>query len=559
MGNYEFDFNENGPYGAAVRLLAGTDPHGKIVLDIGCGAAAVADPITASGATYVGIDVDAAAIEALAARGLEGHVVDLTAPDLATSLDKIVSGRSVAAVLCLDVLEHVPDPSAVLTSLGVIAEQDAELIISIPNVAHVDLARQLLAGRWEMTESGLLDRTHVRFFTESSLTELTTTTGWYESAREDFLLEQSDQHRALHPLFEPKTNVGSFLRTLRDEADDFGSVNQFVRRYHRGARRAPAAQDAGSVFLSIVIRTQGKRPLALSDVLCCLGAQTDLDFEVVIVVHDSTRLRAVQELVDDFEGNLAQRVRTLSCDGGTRSVPANVGLRAARGDYVVFLDDDDLVLANYVENVHEGAAEAPGTIVRWWAAEQKRTWGDDGYASGPLTPTYATRFDMLRHLRQNETPFHCFAFPRRLVELGFAFNETLTVCEDWDFLVRAASLCGVHDTEQMTAIYNKWSDKSSAHVVNPDEWLVMRALVHVELDKHALMLPPGSARNLDRVLERNEISERRIAELEAELAAIHQVSHNAHHALNELRSSTSWKFSAPVRAFGNIARRVRRR
>ncbi|HEX8870988.1 MAG TPA: methyltransferase domain-containing protein, partial [Lentzea sp.] len=311
MGNYEFDFNEHGPYGAAVRLLAGTDPHGKIVLDIGCGAAAVAGPITASGATYVGIDVDAAAIEALGARGLEGHVVDLTAPDLATSLDKIVSGRSVAAVLCLDVLEHVPDPSAVLTSVGVIADQDAELIVSIPNVAHVDLARQLLAGRWEMTESGLLDRTHLRFFTESSLTELMTTTGWYESAREDFVLEHSDQHRTLHPLFEPKTNVGSLLRTLRDEADDFGTVNQFVRRYHRGARREAPARAEGSVFLSIVIRTQGKRPLALSDVLCCLGAQTDLDFEIVIVVHDTARLRAVQELVDDFEGNLAQRVRTM--------------------------------------------------------------------------------------------------------------------------------------------------------------------------------------------------------------------------------------------------------
>ncbi|HEX8870321.1 MAG TPA: hypothetical protein VF821_31950, partial [Lentzea sp.] len=113
--------------------------------------------------------------------------------------------------------------------------------------------------------------------------------------------------------------------------------------------------------------------------------------------------------------------------------------------------------------------------------------------------------------------------------------------------------------DQMTAIYNKWSDKSSSHVVNPDEWLVMRALVHVELDKHPLLLPPGSARNLDRLQERNEINGRRIAELEAELAAIHQVSHNAHHALNELRSSTSWKVSAPVRAFGSLARRLRRR
>lgn len=573
MSNYEFHFNEHSPYGAAVRLLADTDPNGRVVLDIGCGSAPVAEPLRERGATYVGIDLDEESVRKLADRGFESHVVDLVQPNLDEVLGKLLDGRELGAILCLDVLEHVPDPREVLEQLTALANAHpaAELVVSIPNVAHVDLARQLLSGRWDMTDSGLLDRTHLRFFTERTLTELMVTTGWYEAAREDFRLERSDQNLAGHPMFEPKATLGMFLRQVRDAADGHGEVNQFVRRYHRGAARRPAAVDAEAPFLSVVLRTQGKRPDSLLDVLCCLGAQTDLDFEVVLVVHDSSRARDVRELVDLFEGNLAHRVRVVPCDGGTRSRPANVGLRAATGEYVVFLDDDDFITANWVENIREGARTAPGKVIRWWAAEQHRTWYDEDSlaahaATGPLTPQYAKKFDMTRHIRQNETPFHCFSFPRALVELGFEFDEALTVCEDWEFLVRAASFCGVHDTEQMTSVYNKWSDRASSHAVASDEWLVMRSVVHVALDERPLLLPPGSVRDLDRKLEQLELGRHRIEALEAEIASVRhtlahteQVSTNAHHALAELRGSTSWKISAPVRLAGAVARRVFRK
>jgi hypothetical protein len=305
--------------------------------------------------------------------------------------------------------------------------------------------------------------------------------------------------------------------------------------------------------------------------LCCLAAQTCLDFEVVLVVHDSTRVTAVRSLVDEFEGNIAQRVRVVSCDGGTRGRPANVGLAEAAGEYLVFLDDDDLVTADWVENIRTSARAHRGMLVRWWAAEQKRKHGKgDELAShlavGPLTPTYATRFDLMRHIRQNETPFHCFAFPRSLVDLGFAFDEALTVCEDWQFLVRAASVCGVHDTDRMTSIYNKWADNTSAQAASADEWFAMRSVAHIGLDAQPLLMPAGSVRAVDRTLEKVETQERWIAHLESELAAIRrlladtqEVSNNAHHALNELRTSTSWKLSAPVRLLGKAARKLLRR
>ncbi|GAA1967314.1 glycosyltransferase [Amycolatopsis minnesotensis] len=570
MGEYAFKFTEQGPYGAAVRLLEGSDLRGKVVLDVGCGAAAMAAPVRALGATYVGLDVDADAVFKLVELGFEGHTADLTSPELTGTVRDVVAGRPVAALLCLDVLEHVPDPAAVLgaftDALG--SQQDVELVVSIPNVGHVDLARQLLCGRWNMTDTGLLDRTHLRFFTDRSVTELMSSAGWYEGAREDFPLAESDQHVAQHPAFGTETNLGALIGAVRSRVDGYGTVNQFVRRYHRGAPRQPEAAATAHRFLSVVVRTTGTRKQTLTEVLCCLAAQTDLDFEVVLVVHDLSKKDEVRRLVDEFESNLSHRVRVIGCDGGGRGRPANLGLREATGDYVVFLDDDDLVTANWVEAIHRGAEAHPGMVVRGWAAEQNRRWAAreelaDHAASGPLLPTYTTAFDLVGHIRQNRTPFHCFAFPRALVSLGFSFDETLTVCEDWHFLIRAASLCGVHDTGKLTSIYNRWSKDSSSHSVDSDEWNVMRSFIHVALDEQPLLLPPGSVRQLDKTLAAREEDQRTIGALRAELAAVRaqldalaQVSNNAHAAIGELRDSASWKASAPLRVAGRTGRKL---
>lgn len=578
MGDYEFDFSENSPYGAALGLLEGTDLTGKSVLDVGCGSAALAEPLQARGARYIGVDLDKDAILRLTDGGFEGHVVDLGSANLQQEVGDIIGDREVAALVCLDVLEHVPEPEAVLAALtAATANQPSmELIVSIPNVAHIDIARKLLLGRWDMTDTGLLDRTHLRFFTEQSLGEALARVGWFESVRRDFHLQRSDQHVAGHPAFELDTTLGRFLHMLRAGADDTTTVNQFVRRYHRGRKRQATQADDSRPFLSVVVRTSGERQETLVEVLLCLAAQTDLDFEIVLVLHNAAREADVTDLVNQFEGNLAQRVRHVTCPSGSRGRAANAGLDETRGSYVTYLDDDDLVTADWVAAIKAGAAAAPGRVVRSWAAEQSRHRTQPHElalhtATGPLRPVYAKPFDLIRHIRQNETPFHCFAFPRLLTDLGFRFDEALSVCEDWQFLLKAAALCGVHDTERMTCIYNRWSNKSSAHAVSSDEWTAMRTYIHVTLDEHPLLLPPGSISQLDEAAARSEEDQRqlerfqsRIADLEQELARTHgaladhqRVALDAHHALDEIRGSTSWRISAPVRAIGTVARKLR--
>lgn len=67
--------------------------------------------------------------------------------------------------LLMDVLEHLVEPAAILRSCAQLVKTDGRLFVSLPNVAHWSVRKSLIAGRWEYSDTGILDRTHLRFFT----------------------------------------------------------------------------------------------------------------------------------------------------------------------------------------------------------------------------------------------------------------------------------------------------------------------------------------------------------------------------------------------------------
>ena len=71
-----------------------------------------------------------------------------------------------------DVLEHLREPARALRDATDLLREGGRLVLSVPNVAHGALRLALLQGRWSYTETGLLDRTHLHFFTRTSLFEL---------------------------------------------------------------------------------------------------------------------------------------------------------------------------------------------------------------------------------------------------------------------------------------------------------------------------------------------------------------------------------------------------
>jgi hypothetical protein len=106
--------------------------------------------------------------------GLQVEVVDLDTASLADAFP----GVRFDTVVFADVLEHVKQPERALTDARSILNDDGRVIVSIPNVAHGNVRLDLLLGRFDYTSLGLLDHTHLRFFTETTLAALLAESGY---------------------------------------------------------------------------------------------------------------------------------------------------------------------------------------------------------------------------------------------------------------------------------------------------------------------------------------------------------------------------------------------
>jgi len=138
------------------------------VLELGCGEGGTGEAAISAGKAgrYVGIELNPAA--ASVARGrlsevLEGDVESL---DLAA-----LEGRFDALIIS-EVLEHLTDPWRVLRELARCVRPGGQVFASSPNVSHWRVVRSLLLGRFDYEESGVMDRTHLRWFTPASYRQL---------------------------------------------------------------------------------------------------------------------------------------------------------------------------------------------------------------------------------------------------------------------------------------------------------------------------------------------------------------------------------------------------
>lgn len=105
--------------------------------------------------------------------------VDLVLEASIEQLDLPFEPGSFDVILCLDVLEHLIDPWRVLKAMKGLLSPNGVIIASIPNVRHASVVLPLLLqGRWQYTDSGLLDRSHLRFFTRRTAIKLFETSGY---------------------------------------------------------------------------------------------------------------------------------------------------------------------------------------------------------------------------------------------------------------------------------------------------------------------------------------------------------------------------------------------
>jgi len=144
--------------------------RGRRALDVGAADGFLAERLTAHGWSVTALERD----PELAARA-RGRCKEVVVADL-ESAPPLLHGPF-EAIIYGDVLEHLSDPTTVLRALDQTLAPGGAVIVSVPNVAHLWVRLSLLAGRFDYADRGILDRTHLRFFTRRTLLELLRSAG----------------------------------------------------------------------------------------------------------------------------------------------------------------------------------------------------------------------------------------------------------------------------------------------------------------------------------------------------------------------------------------------
>ena len=138
------------------------------------------------------------------------------------------------------------------------------------------------------------------------------------------------------------------------------------------ARSRSQSGDADTPFLSVITRTQGKRPDMLTETLLSLTGQSNTNFELLIMGHNLTdeQHQTVSEIISDLPDWMRERTRLIPVTGGTRTTPLNMGFEAAKGEYIAVLDDDDLVFDHWVETFYQMSLKNKGVILHSYTVIQ---------------------------------------------------------------------------------------------------------------------------------------------------------------------------------------------
>ncbi len=142
--------------------------QGKNVLELGAASGHVTVELRKRGNRVTAVEIDISNRDLLSQAAEKVIITDLDRLDLVEKLQ----GEKFDVIIAGDVLEHTTRSGLILIQLQELLKEGGYVVASIPNIAHGDVRLTLLEGNFPYAESGLLDKTHLQFFTRSSVKEL---------------------------------------------------------------------------------------------------------------------------------------------------------------------------------------------------------------------------------------------------------------------------------------------------------------------------------------------------------------------------------------------------
>ena len=315
--------------------------------------------------------------------------------------------------------------------------------------------------------------------------------------------------------------------------------------------------NASLPLVTIIIRSMDRS--TLSDALCSVAEQTYANIDVVVVNAKGSAHRDLGEYCGHFPLRLIQNGEPLG-----RSKAANTGLEAATGEYLIFLDDDDLFYPEHISNLVAAIQNQSSTECAYAGVHVEY------YVGGKLetTTNFNEPFDQRRLWGRNFIPIHAMLFAHSLVAAGCRFDEDLEFFEDWDFWVQLAQHTTILHVDKISAIYRNYGhsglgleqDKNSLRELRGklyekwkttltgeqlDDSIEYREEIIANLHDHSAQLSDQLTHSKDQIIFlQNRLIQTSHANSVREEAL--------HKTINALAHSTSWKITAPLRFISRI-------
>lgn len=352
----------------------------------------------------------------------------------------------------------------------------------------------------------------------------------------------------------------------RSEFQENHVVTQVLREYQIGLKFVEDSQTNRPIpMFSVVIRTTGNRMQSLERALICLAQQSFRNFEVIVVVSSlernvyesvarAIRVNAVLMEIDTW---------IVHAESSGRTCPLNVGLLAARAEWIAFLDDDDYVLSNWLEIFASGAAKAHGRevlrqgVLSVRSGELNGQGGHDSLLGNSLTVSteYCGAWSFLNSCTTNHTPIHGWScINPKNAPGGVFFDDALAASEDWNYLMRLAARDGVRDLGGVGAIYNI-SAGESRKVETQTAWEFAFRLTREVLNSLSISLPSGWLADISSDLNENiekrrglQTPEHELEKVRREAAEVEDARYRTEQALKKLlRRSPLFALRHPAR------------
>jgi GT2 family glycosyltransferase/2-polyprenyl-3-methyl-5-hydroxy-6-metoxy-1,4-benzoquinol methylase/tetratricopeptide (TPR) repeat protein len=302
----------------------------KRILDIGCGAGRLGEVLKQrQQATVIGVETVPAA-----AKQAQARLDDLFEEDIESL--QLSDREPFDVVVCADVLEHLKNPLAVLRKIHHWLKPNGRVVISLPNVQHHTVVRGLLEGHWTYEPAGLLDETHLRFFTRREMEKMLFRAGFEiehcgrttGAEYEAWVREGRKGEIKLGRLF-----VGGMTS---QHAEDF-HVYQFLFT-------ATPRQKKHYGTTSIIVVTHN----GLNDTRECLASLmqlTDQPYELICVDNGSTD--GTPDYLETFAH--AKVIRNIENRGFPAAV--NQGLSVATGQQILLLNNDTVLTTGWLDRL----------------------------------------------------------------------------------------------------------------------------------------------------------------------------------------------------------------